>query len=104
MIGFSPFSNFFKYYILSFSFLFAKERNTKMWKEGRKWHNFHHTITTTTNDELLTVLATDISATGFDAKSYENANDNKVAVPFIDLYDSSDIYTYTGSDYAEGWR
>ena len=35
---------------------------------------------------------------------YENANDNKVAVPFIDLYDSNDVYTYTGSDYAEGWR
>ena len=58
----------------------------------------------TRSEDLLTDLATDINATGFDAKSYENANDNKVAVPFIDLYDSSDVYTYTGSDYAEGWR
>ncbi len=58
----------------------------------------------TRSEDLLTDLATDINATGFDAKSYENANDNKVAVPFIDLYDSNDVYTYTGSDYAEGWR
>ena len=58
----------------------------------------------TRSEDLLTDLATDINATGFDAKSYENANDNKVAVPFIDLYDSNDVYTYTGSNYAEGWR
>ncbi|MFR3283666.1 MAG: hypothetical protein ACLTR6_04305 [Clostridium fessum] len=60
----------------------------------------------TRSEDLLTDSATDINATGsFDAgKSYENANDNKVAVPFIDLYDSNDVYTYTGSDYAEGWR
>ena len=60
--------------------------------------------TTTTSGDLLRDLATDINANSFDAKSYENANGNKVAVPFIDLYDSNDVYTYTGSDYAEGWR
>ena len=60
--------------------------------------------TTTTSGDLLRDLATDINANSFDAKSYENANGNKVAVPFIDLYDSNDVYTYTDSNYAEGWR
>lgn len=59
--------------------------------------------TTTDATALKATLAAALNGS-FDAKAYENANTNEVAVPFIDLYDSSDVYTYTGSDYAEGWR
>ena len=59
--------------------------------------------TTTDATALKATLAAALNGS-FDAKAYENENTNEVAVPFIDLYDSSDVYTYTDSNYAEGWR
>ena len=54
--------------------------------------------------DLRTTVEAALDDVDFDVKEYNKDRANEVAVPFIDLYDCDDVYTYTDGDYVQGWR